>query len=98
MWIAWLLIRARIPYEIILLVYKVFTSSTPPYLTNVLISKKQMRATRFSLKVNILYMHKTYNNSYTAKAFALAGPRQWTNTLDDKLRGCINVELFKKKN
>ena len=36
------------------------------------------------------------NNGYTTKAFAVAGPRLW-NTFDNELRGCKNVELFKKK-
>ena len=37
------------------------------------------------------------NNGYTAKTFAVAGPRLWNNTLDDELQLCTNVELFKKK-
>ena len=36
-------------------------------------------------------------NGYTAKVFAIAGPRLWNNTLDDELRKCRNVELFKNK-
>ena len=56
-----------------------------------------MRAIRSSLKVNILDIPKTIpNNGCTAKAFSVAGPRLWNNTLDDELRGCTNVELFKK--
>ena len=34
----------------------------------------------------------------TAKAFSVAEPRLWNNNLNDELRGCTNVELFKKKN
>ena len=63
-----------------------------------LASKKQVRTTCSSLKVNILDIPKTIpNNGYTAKAFSVAGPRLWNNTLDDELQGCTNVELFKKK-
>ena len=63
-----------------------------------LASKKQVRTTRSSLKVNILNIPKTIpNNGYTAKAFSVAGPRLWNNTLDDEMRGCTNVELIKKK-
>ena len=36
------------------------------------------------------------NNGYTAKTFSVAGSRLWNNTLDADLRGCTNVELFKK--
>ena len=57
-----------------------------------------MRTTRSSIKVNILDIPKTIpNNGYTAKAFAVAGPRLWNSTLVDELRGCTNVEIFKKK-
>ena len=57
-----------------------------------------MRTTSSSLKVNILDIPKTIpNNGYTAKAFSVAGPRLWNNTLGGELRECTNVELFKKK-
>ena len=56
-----------------------------------------MRATRSSLNVNLLDIPKTCNNSYNAKAFVVAGPRLWNNTLNDELRRCQNVEQFKKK-
>ena len=92
----WLPIRARIQCKVVLLVYKVFTSSKPPYLSNMLILKKQMRATRSSLKVNLLDIPKTCNNGYNAKAFAAAGPRLWNNILNNELRRCRNLELFKK--
>ena len=45
----WLPIRARSQYKVQLLVYKAFTSSKPPYISNMLILKKQMGATRSSL-------------------------------------------------
>ena len=91
-------IRARIQYKVLLLVYKEFTTSKPPYLSDMLTSNKKVRATRSSLKVNIVDIPKTIpNNGYTAKAFSVAGPRLWNNTLDDELRGCTNVELSKKK-
>ena len=91
-------IRACIQYNVVLLVYKAFTTSKPPYLSDMLASKKQVRATLSSLKVNILYIPKTIpNNGYTAKAFSVAGPRLWNSTLDDELRGCTNADLFKKK-
>ena len=55
-------------------------------------SKKQVRTTRSSLKVNILDIPKTiHNNGYTTKAFSVAGPRLWNNTLDDELRGCTKL-------
>ena len=45
--------------------------------------------------MTILDISKTIpNNGYNA--FLVAGPRLWNNTLDDELRGCTNVELFKK--
>ena len=60
-------------------------------------SSSIVRTTRFSIKVNILDIPKTIpNNGYTAKAFSVVGARQWNNTLDDELRRCTNVELFKK--
>ena len=62
----------------------------------ILISHR-VRTTRSSLKVNILHIPKTIPNiGYTAKAYSVAGPRLWTNTLDDELRGYTNVELLKK--
>ena len=88
----------RIQYKVILLVYKAFTTSKPPYLSDMLASNKQVRATRSSLKANILDIPKTIlNNGYTAKAVSVAGPRLWNNTLDDELRGCTHGGLFKKK-
>ena len=53
-----------------------------------------MRATRSSLKVNLLDIPKTCNNGYTAKAFAVAGPRLWNNILDDEWRRGKNIELY----
>ena len=88
---------ARIQYKVILLVYKAFTSRKPPYLSNMLILKKQMRATRSSLKVNLLDIPKTCNNSSTAKAFAVAGPRLWNNTLNDELRRCKKCRTIYEK-
>ena len=65
----WLPIRARIQYKVLLLVYKAFTTSKPPYLSDMLASKTQVRQTRSSLKVNILDIPKTIpNNGYTAEA------------------------------
>ena len=92
----WLLISASIWYKVLLKVYNVFTSSNPPYLSNMLISKKNKSNPLFS-KVNLLDIPKTCNNGYTAKAFAVAGYRLWNNTLDDELRGCKNVKLFSEK-
>ena len=86
------------PVQILLLVYKAFTTSYPLYLSDMLASKKQVITTHSSLKVNILDIHKTItNNDYTVQAFYVAGSRLWNNTLDDELRGCTNEELFKKK-
>ena len=68
-------------YKVLLLVYKAFTSSKPSYLCNVLMFKKQMIATRSSLKVNLLDITKTCDNGYTAKAFAVAG--YWTMSCAD---------------
>ena len=51
----------RIQYKFIFLVYRALTSSKPPYFSNMLISKKQMRATRSSLKVNHLYLYLRNN-------------------------------------
>ena len=48
--------------------------------------------------MNILDIPKTIpNNGYTAKAFSVARPRPWNTTLDDELRGCTKVELFKNE-
>ena len=68
------------------LVYKAFTSSKPSYLSNMLILKKQRRATCSSLKVNLLDIPKTCENGYIAKAFEVAEPRLWNNLLDGELR------------
>ena len=81
----WLPIRTRIQKKVILLVYTALTSK-PPYLSNTLILKKQMRATRSSLKVYLLDIPKTCNNGYTAKGFAVAGPRLWNNIVNDEWR------------
>ena len=83
-------IRARIQYKVLLLqVYKAFTTSKRLYLSDMLASKKQMRATRSSLKVNIVDIPKTIpNTGYTANAFSVAGPRLWNNTLEYELRVC----------
>ena len=67
-------ISARIQYKVLLLVYKAFTTSKPPYLSDMLALKKQVTATRSSLIMNILDIPKTIpNNGYTAKAFSVAG-------------------------
>ena len=76
----------RIQYKVILLVNKAFTSSNPPYLSNMLIPKKQMRATRSSLKVNIFDIPKTCNNANTAKAFAVAGLVNRTTLFKKKMK------------
>ena len=94
----WFPIRARIQHNVLLLVYKAFNTSKSQYLSDMLASKRKVRSTSSSLKVNILDIPKTiHNNGYTENEFSVAGPRLWNNTLDDELRGCTNVELFKKK-
>ena len=56
----WLPISARIQYNVLLLVYKVFTTSKPPYLSAMLASKKQVRTIRSSLKVSIMYIARQF--------------------------------------
>ena len=61
-----------IHYNLLLLVYKAFTTSKPSYLSDMLASKKQVRSIRTSLKVNILDIPKTIpNNGYTVKTFSV---------------------------
>ena len=63
--------------------------------SGLLISKKQMRTPGCPLKVNILDISTTIpNNPYTITVFAVAGPRLWNNTLDDKLRGSMPTSGF----
>ena len=38
----WLSIRTRIQYKVLLIVYKAFTSSKSSYVSDILVSKKQM--------------------------------------------------------
>ena len=59
----------------------------------------QMRATRSSLKVNILDIPRIIpHNGSTIITFAVAGLRLWNINLDDELPACTNVEIFKKIN
>ena len=60
-------------YKVIFIVYKAFTSSKQPYLWNMLISEKQIRATHSSHRRNVLEILKTCKNGYNVKAFAVAG-------------------------
>ena len=64
-----------IEYKVLLLVYKAFTSSKSP---DMVISRKRIRATPSSLKVNILDIPKTCNNGYNAKAIRCC----WTSSVE----------------
>ena len=50
----WLPIRARTQCNILLLVYKAFTSGSPPYLADMMISCNPFRSISSSHKVNLL--------------------------------------------
>ena len=55
MWgLYWLLIRARIQYKILLLVYKAFTNGSPTYLADMMTSCNPVRSTRSSHKMSLL--------------------------------------------
>ena len=98
MWgLHWLLIRARIQYKILLLVYKAFTNGSPTYLADMMISCNPVRSTRSSHKVNLLVVPHPKSNKYSEKAFAVVGPRLLNELLTDELRGCNSVDTFKKK-
>ena len=71
----WLPIRARIQYNILLLVCKAFTSGSPTYLADMMISCNPVRSTRSSHKVNLLVVPHQKIKKYSEKAFAVVGPR-----------------------
>ena len=56
-----------LPYKVILLVYKAFTSSKPPYLSNMLILNKQIRATRsyVTIRYSLFSIHWIFLKSVT---------------------------------
>ena len=98
MWgLHWLPIRARIQYKILLPVYKAFTNGSLTYLADMMTSCNPVRSTRSSHKVNLLVVPHQISNKYPEKAFAVVGPRLWNELLTDELRGCNNVDTFKKK-
>ena len=53
-----------------------------------------VRSTRSPHKVNLLVVPHQKSNIYSAKAFAVVGPRLWNELLTDELRG---IESFKNK-
>ena len=98
MWgLHWLLIRSRIQYKILLLVYKAFTNGSPTYLADMMTSCNPVRSTGSSHKVNLLVVPHQKSHKYSEKAFAIVGPRLWNELLTDELRRCNSVDTFKKK-
>lgn len=93
----WLPIRSRIQYKILVLVYKAFTTGVPSYLADLLHPRKHQRSTRSAQKVNMLEVPFHGGNRYQDKAFSVVGPKLWNELLNDDLRGCTNIETFKKK-
>ena len=93
----WLPIKARVQYKILLLVYNVLNTGTPPYLAALLTRKSFCRVTRTSQKVNILNVSANGKGRHTMKAFSVAGPTMWNELLTNELRECTSVDVFKKR-
>ncbi len=93
----WLPIRARIQYKVLLLAYKAVTSNSPPYLADMLTTKSNIQPTRSAKKVNILDIPRIGKNGHSDRAFAHAAPHLWNTMLTDDMRGCRNIDSFKKK-
>ena len=83
----WLPVKQRIIFKILLLVFKVFTNSSPLYINECLtILDHENRV----LKV------KTFNSSYGERAFCNYAPKLW-NALPEYLRKSVTISYFKKQ-
>ena len=80
----WLRITERIEYKLLSLTYKVFTTTQPPYLHN-LISVQRPRSTRSSSVVTLARPPSSSSLKITDRSFRYASPFLW-NQLPLSLR------------
>jgi len=91
----WLLVRYRIMYKIILLVFKSLNGEAPEYITNLLHYKTQSRMLRSSSQ-RLLATPTAHLKTYGDRAFSVAAPKLW-NTLPLQLRLSDSGGIFKKR-
>jgi len=80
----WLKINERIEYKVLSLIYKVYTTSQPDYLYN-LISVQSTGRTRFSALVTLARPSVSSSLQITNRSFTYASPYLW-NKLPSSIR------------
>jgi hypothetical protein len=91
----WLPVCKRVTFKILLLVYKCQNGIAPPYLQELISSKRSSRSLR-SADHQLLHIPFTRNGTFADRAFGVAGPRLW-NDLPLEIRTVSTVETFKSK-
>ena len=89
----WLPVRRRIHYKLALLTYKVQSTSTPSYLSQLLRPHVAQRTLR-SCDAPRLSVPRT-RTELGKRAFSVAAPTVW-NALPSNLRCCDNLDTFRK--
>lgn len=91
----WLPVRQRIKYKILLLVYKVVHTVTPPeYLVTLTSTYAPTRSLRSSTQSSLLDIPRTHK-AVGDRAFSASAPRLW-NSITDALRQAPTIDSFKK--
>jgi len=89
----WLPIRQRITYKISLITYKMRTTGTPTYLSNLIHDYIPTRTLRSSNK--LLLTIPRMSLAMSAKSFSLSSPSVW-NSLPYSCRSTKTVTAFKR--
>ena len=92
----WLLIKQRIKFKILTIVYKCINSQAPSYLQNLLsVNPTSNRSTHSNSKFKQLIVPFTKRKTFADRSFSVVGPKYW-NELPNELCMLMNLESFRR--
>jgi hypothetical protein len=92
----WLPVKTRIDYKIATTVYKLRSSSTPAYLSELISDYQPSRELRSADKLLLRELEGPVRKlAFSSKAFSISAPIVW-NSLTVNCRECNNFETFKR--
>ena len=91
----WLPIRLRIQFKIIVVIHKCLIGKAAQYLKDKLKFKASSKALRSSVDTSMIEIPFPKRNTFTDRAFSVAGPKLWNEVARD-IRKMTSTVSFKK--
>ena len=92
----WLLIKLRIEFKIVLIVFKIFKGFAPSYLSSLVTRKPESRYNLRNSRDKTLLSDPSFKSTLGDRAFMLAAPKLWNNLPRD-IRESSSINSFKSK-